>query len=403
MTAIQRLTKIGNVVLRFVTILLAVSMCTYSAYALYDSYYTNKQAFTSWDLQQYKPVPVEEGDDGESFDELLELNGAVVGWLTMSGTNIDYPVVQGANDLEYAGKDIYGHPSITGSIYLAYQNSRTFSDQYNIIYGHHMDNGAMFGDLDKYVDAGFFESNTEGFLMTPSANYALHVFACLQTDAYNTQIYSVLRNNRYDQSTLLNYIRENALHFREPGGAGKIIALSTCAAFQTDGRLVIFATATEAEEIPDPEPPTGLDIRKAVGHGHGAAWALLNLICVVMTMYSWLPLFRLKRKYSRKKTAKQWVTEHNEAEEGSAEREIVKDLKRFIKKFNWGLVVEPVIFIGSVIAFILTENIFTPMILIDKWTPLMLAIYALAIFADIILFTYRGQQPSTDESENNSD
>lgn len=403
MTAIQRLTKIGNVVLRFVTILLAVSMCTYSAYALYDSYYTNKQAFTSWDLQQYKPVPVEEGDDGESFAELLELNDAVVGWLTMDGTNIDYPVVQGTDDLEYAAKDIYGNPSITGSIYLAYQNNRTFSDQYNIIYGHHMDNGAMFGDLDKYVDAGFFESNTEGFLMTPSANYALHVFACLQTDAYNTQIYSVLRNNRYDQSTLLNYIRENALHFREPGGAGKIIALSTCAAFQTDGRLVIFATATEAEEIPDPEPPTGLDIRKAVGHGHGAAWALLNLICVVMTMYSWLPLFRLKRKYSRKKTAKQWVSEHNETEEGSAEREIVKDLKRFIKKFNWGLVVEPIIFLGSVIAFILTENIFTPMILIDKWTPLMLAIYALAIFADIILFTYRGQQPSTDESENNSD
>ncbi len=398
MTAIQRLTKIGNVVLRFVTILLAVSMCTYSAYALYDSYYTNKQAFTSWDLQQYKPVPVEEGDDEESFDELLELNGAVVGWLTMSGTNIDYPVVQGTNDLEYAAKDIYGNPSITGSIYLAYQNSRTFSDKYNIIYGHHMDNGAMFGDLDKYVDAGFFESNTEGFLMTPSANYALHVFACLQTDAYNTQIYSVLRNNRYDQSTLLNYIRENALHFREPGGAGKIIALSTCAAFQTDGRLVIFATVTEAEEIPDPEPPTGLDIRKAVGHGHGAAWALLNLICVVMTMYSWLPLFRLKRKYSRKKTAKQWVSEHNEAEEGSAEREIVKDLKRFIKKFNWGLVVEPIIFLGSVIAFALTENIFTPMILIDKWTPLMLAIYALAIAADIMLFTYRGQQPSTDEN-----
>ena len=403
MTAIQRLTKIGNVVLRFVTILLAVSMCTYSAYALYDSYYTNKQAFTSWDLQQYKPVPVEEGDDGESFAELLELNDAVVGWLTMDGTNIDYPVVQGTDDLEYAAKDIYGNPSITGSIYLAYQNNRTFSDQYNIIYGHHMDNGAMFGDLDKYVDAGFFESNTEGFLMTPSANYALHVFACLQTDAYNTQIYSVLRNNRYDQSTLLNYIRENALHFREPGGAGKIIALSTCAAFQTDGRLVIFATATEAEEIPDPEPPTGLDIRKAVGHGHGAAWALLNLICVIMTMYSWIPLFRLKRKYGRKKTAKQWVSEHNETEEGSAEREIVKDLKRFIKKFNWGLVVEPIIFLGSVIAFILTENIFTPMILIDKWTPLMLAIYALAIFADIILFTYRGQQPSTDESENNSD
>ena len=403
MTAIQRLTKIGNVVLRFVTILLAVSMCTYSAYALYDSYYTNKQAFTSWDLQQYKPVPVEEGDDGESFAELLELNDAVVGWLTMDGTNIDYPVVQGTDDLEYAAKDIYGNPSITGSIYLAYQNNRTFSDQYNIIYGHHMDNGAMFGDLDKYVDAGFFESNTEGFLMTPSANYALHVFACLQTDAYNTQIYSVLRNNRYDQSTLLNYIRENALHFREPGGAGKIIALSTCAAFQTDGRLVIFATATEAEEIPDPEPPTGLDIRKAVGHGHGAAWALLNLICVIMTIYSWIPLFRLKRKYGRKKTAKQWVSEHNETEEGSAEREIVKDLKRFIKKFNWGLVVEPIIFLGSVIAFILTENIFTPMILIDKWTPLMLAIYALAIFADIILFTYRGQQPSTDESENNSD
>lgn len=32
-----------------------------------------------------------------------------------------------------------------------------FSDLYNIIYGHNMNNGSMFGSLNKYKDEGFWK------------------------------------------------------------------------------------------------------------------------------------------------------------------------------------------------------------------------------------------------------
>ena len=34
-----------------------------------------------------------------------------------------------------------------------------FSDLYNIIYGHNMNNGSMFGSLKKYKDEGFWKKN----------------------------------------------------------------------------------------------------------------------------------------------------------------------------------------------------------------------------------------------------
>lgn len=424
---LKAVAKIGNILLRIVSGILASTMFIYSAYAMYDSYYTNKQAFSSWDLAQYKPVAVSEESEETGFEEILEINDSVVSWLTVDDTNIDYPVAHGADDLEYASKDIYGNPSITGAIYLAAQNYGDFSDQYNIIYGHHMDNGAMFGDIDKFEDQGFFDTHKYGYLRTPSKNYILEIFACMKTDAYDNSVYSVIQNRIAPMERILSYIEGKAVRWRDPGSVEKIIALSTCSDFETNGRIVVFAKAYETDEILDEDTPLSLDIRKAIGHGQSRVWALLNLICVFLTLYTWLPLFGLRRKFSRKKKAKNYIEESNELldfwDESKEEimksytdelkemfettfeeiEEIVKDMKKFIRRFNIGLIVEPIIFILAVIAFILTEDIFNPMVLIDKWTPLMIAIFGISIIIDWRLYVYRGIQPDDEDEDDSED
>ena len=141
--------KIGNAMVSLLSGLLASVLILYSGYVLYDSFSTEYKAYSSsWDLLKYKPE-VKDAEPSQGADMLAKINEDYRAWLTVYDTSIDYPVLQGTNDYYYAYHDIYRNNSLTGAIYMAAGNARDFSDTYNVIYGHHMDNGAMFGALDK--------------------------------------------------------------------------------------------------------------------------------------------------------------------------------------------------------------------------------------------------------------
>ena len=182
MKILNHIAGFANHLLRIVTGLLAAVMLIYGLYVLYDICYTGENAFVSEDLLQYRPkiVSKDEKPEGEaSLDALTALNPDTVGWLEVFGTHINYPVVHGDNDLEYINKDIYGNSTVTGSIYLAADNAGSFGDWYNVIYGHHMDNGAMFGDIDKYLDPEYFKSHSKGILQTSEGSWEVTIFACV--------------------------------------------------------------------------------------------------------------------------------------------------------------------------------------------------------------------------------
>ena len=59
----------------------------------------------------------------------MAINKDVAGWITIDDTHIDYPVVQGKDDMEYINKDVYGEFSLSGSIFLSCMNKKDFSRQ----------------------------------------------------------------------------------------------------------------------------------------------------------------------------------------------------------------------------------------------------------------------------------
>ena len=254
-SVLGRISGLGTSLLSLLSGLLAAVLILYSGYVLYDTFYTSESARSSWDLLQYKPQIIDNNPTPLSGENLLTaINNQYRAWLTIEDTNIDYPVMQGDNDLYYASHDIYGEVSLTGSIYLAANNSEDLSDSYNVIYGHHMDNGAMFGALDAYTDEAYFDSHREGTLVSRSAVYDLYAFAVVKTDAYQSEIYSV--GNRMDEviafistadgtgdTTTLLYDAETAAQ------ATKVVALSTCAAANTNGRLAVFYLARQRNLI----------------------------------------------------------------------------------------------------------------------------------------------------------
>jgi len=87
-----------------------------------------------------------------NFEELLEINHEVVGWLYAPGASIDLPVVQTANNNFYLYRDLWLRPSRYGNPFLDFRSRiRTQPHSTNhIIYGHHMHDGTIFSHLLRY-------------------------------------------------------------------------------------------------------------------------------------------------------------------------------------------------------------------------------------------------------------
>ena len=241
-----RLARFGNRVLDKIVILIVLFLFLYGGYSLWDTYMNAQGAFLSDDLLQYKPS----GDgDTLSLADLMKINPDVVGWLTVDNTHIDYPVVQGENDMEYVNKDVYGEFSLSGSIFLSCLNKRDFSDPYSLVYGHHMANGGMFGDVVSFTKKDYFDKHKTGTLYLPDQTMQVDLFACVKTSASDSVVYSP-QEQKEDASGLLSYIKKNALFFRDisVGKEDRIIGLSTCSESVTNGRVILFGKLTDKKQ-----------------------------------------------------------------------------------------------------------------------------------------------------------
>ncbi len=246
--------KAANSIVNLFVVLLLCVAGVYAAYALWDNSQIYSSAFNvQEDMLKLKPT-VNDGDGTASFEELLAINPDVCAWVTLDNTKIDYPVLQGSTNLTYINKDVYGEFSLSGSIFLDTRNNRDFSDRYSLLYGHHMDKSAMFGDLDLYEDKTFFEQNSTGELILPDKSYNLEIFACMLVKSGDDNIFNP-EQWQTDIDGLLSYVRDNSLYVREETinkmeqtESPKVLALSTCSSEFTDARTVILTVMEPNEQ-----------------------------------------------------------------------------------------------------------------------------------------------------------
>lgn len=150
------------------------------SYGLYDSYMVYQQA-TDDSILKYKPGY--ETDDATN----KKIKENMVAWLTVDNTNIDYPVMQGKDNNEYLNKDPFGDYSLSGSIFLDSRNNPDFDDYYSLVYGHHMEQGMMFGALDDYLKEGYLDSHSSGTLTVGEKNINFVFSQCSNVRQRNLQ------------------------------------------------------------------------------------------------------------------------------------------------------------------------------------------------------------------------
>ena len=128
-------------------------------------------------LPSFEPEPTSPPAPQVDFDSLRAVNPEIVAWLTIGGTNIDYPVAQ-HNDNDYYLHHLFsGEWNSSGCLFMDCNNQVDFSDRHTIIYGHHMDNGTMFQNLMGYKDQSFYDEHPTARLFTPDGTYTVEFFA----------------------------------------------------------------------------------------------------------------------------------------------------------------------------------------------------------------------------------
>lgn len=191
-------------------------------YCLVDNYNVYNKADITQALG-YKPTVTE---DGITFDDVPN----AIAWLQIPDTHIDYPIMQGKDNLEYINKDCFGKYSLAGSIFLDFKNDSSFINDYNILYGHHMAGGKMFGDLEKFIDNKFFSKHLTGYLLTKEKIYRITFTQCFETSAYDKEVFSLDVDNSE----------------RKFYNGKKTVALTTCKTTTDTNRMVLIG---ELEEI----------------------------------------------------------------------------------------------------------------------------------------------------------
>lgn len=213
--------------------LLCLAVFSSGAYAIYDSCMVYSQA-KDVSLLKYKPeyeLPMEE-------EKRIPLEH-MVAWLTLEDTPVDFPVMQGKDNMEYLNKDPYGQYSLAGSIFLDSRNQPDFSDPYSLIYGHHMEHGSMFGALDRFLDETYFFSHREGTLTVGEEALKIRTMAVVETGGEEEAVFAPTEND----SLTLPFIEEHALyrdHSVSMGKQDRLIALSTCKYPDTSDRIIVF-------------------------------------------------------------------------------------------------------------------------------------------------------------------
>ena len=163
--------------------------------------------------------PTEQPAAEHNIQALIAENSDCIGWLSIDGTNISYPVMHTPSDPQkYLRRNFYGEYSQSGVPFL--DGRCDFQSTNLIIYGHNIKNGTMFSDLKKYVNREFL--NTHRTVK----------FETVDGSRYYT-VTEVLKTNTSD-----------AWYDRITAEDGRRLVLTTCYGSDKDGRLLIIAAET---------------------------------------------------------------------------------------------------------------------------------------------------------------
>ena len=269
----------------FLTSVIAFSVCLELIFSYYwGLYQSNKlydqlqQEIEQISLDTVDPNTIQQGSVSEYMElseigrKLLAQNADAVGYISIPGTKVNYPIVQRRNEEDgneyYLDKSFNLEPSKAGSIYLDYRNDfdrvedgrRVCENSTNlVVYGHNMDNLSMFGSLKNYRnDWGYYSKHPLITLCSNYQTYTYKIFAFFiidgedetetKFDCWNTLNF----NSEEEFYNYVNSAKRRALQLNgvDVQYGDQLLTLFTCSGIFDEARLVVMARMVRPDEDP---------------------------------------------------------------------------------------------------------------------------------------------------------
>lgn len=193
--------------------------------------------------------PVEEPAILLQYEALYQANSDLIGWLSIEGMVIDYPVMRSEDDEFYLHHNFQGEEDKYGCLYVRNRADVDTPGTNFLIYGHNMKDGSMFGDLDLYRKKSFYEEHRIICFDTLYEERRYEIVAVFLSQVFDEQDEVFKYYQFYEAETeeefldFYDNIKELSLY--DTGVTAEygdtFLTLSTCAYHVPDGRLAVVA------------------------------------------------------------------------------------------------------------------------------------------------------------------
>ncbi len=183
------------------------------------------------------------------LSELKKINSDVSGWISVNGTNINYPFVQTTDNKYYLKHSLDKSYNEAGWVFKDYRNSKTSYDKNNILYAHGRVDTTMFGSLKNILKSNWYENENNHVIKTSNEyeNSLWQVFSVYKINT--TSDYLQTKFNTDDEFlSFANMLKERSYYdFKVTlQGTDKILTLSTC--YNSKQRVVMHAKLIKTQK-----------------------------------------------------------------------------------------------------------------------------------------------------------
>lgn len=181
----------------------------------------------------------------DGYAALQNQNQDMIGWITVPGTEVDYPVMQSQGRPNYYLKHNFKkEKSSYGVPYLSEACDPGGGECNLIIYGHHMKNGTMFAGLMKYTDESFYREHPFIWFDTPESAGVYQIVAVTKAPASSDdETMFRLAGDPTQRQAFLEEVKKRAFYDtgQSMDSGEPLLILITCEYTQTEGRLLVVA------------------------------------------------------------------------------------------------------------------------------------------------------------------
>ena len=198
-------------------------------------------------------ISTQNKDDDEfrvDFDALKKINSDVVAWIRFEEPRIiNYPIVQGKDNSEYLSVTFSGYDNTVGTLFVDVRNKDNFTDKHTLIYGHRMNNGTMFNELDNYKEEGYGKKYPYFSIYTPDGLERKYEIYSTEIVSEVSDVYTCTFANENDYKKFIKETRRYAFYDTDIDVTteDQVVTLSTCTGDNKKERLVVHGVLIETK------------------------------------------------------------------------------------------------------------------------------------------------------------